>query len=358
MNIREATRSYEGWMRQCTTVVESDLRSKHEQMREDNFLFFRGTFYRWAQLWPEICVDLTLAPRVLACGDLHVGSFGTWRDSEGRLCWGVDDFDEAYPLPYTNDLVRVATSLKIVGDSEELTISSKAGCDAILEGYQQTLKRGGCPIVLAEHEQNLERLGIEAIDPAPNFWKKLNELRVVRGNLPRDVKLTLEDTLPDKKLKYKVVRREAGLGSRGQQRFVAIAQWNGGWIAREAKAMLPSSCVWLSGRVGRSQSYYGEVITAAVRSRDPFQKIEGTWLIRRLSPDSNPIEIKNLPQKRDEEALLHAMGTEAANIHLGSKRAVKGILRDLGRRKAGWLRAAAKEMVKVTERDWKKYAKP
>ena len=276
---------------------------------------------------------------------------------EQRSLARLFDFDEAYPLPYTNDLVRLATSVKIVSDSEELTVSLKAGCDAILDGYQQTLKREGCPLVLAEHEQNLEKLGIEAIDPAPDFWKKLNELPVVRGNLPKDVKLTLEKTLPDSKMDYKVVRRAAGLGSRGQQRFVAIAQWNGGYIAREAKAMLPSSCVWLSGRVGRSQSYYGEVIRAAVRSRDPFQKIEGSWLIRRLSPDSNPIEIKDLPQKRDEQALLHAMGTEAANVHLGSKSAVNRILQDLGRRKAGWLRAAAKEMAKAMVRDWKKYAK-
>jgi hypothetical protein len=357
VNIREATRSYEGWMRRCTTVVESDLRSKHEQMREDAFLFLRGTFYRWAQHWPEICADLTQVPKVLACGDLHVGSFGTWRDSEGRLCWGVDDFDEAYPLPYTNDLVRAATSVKIVNDSKTLTISLKAGCDAILEGYQQTLKQGGCPIVLAEREQNLERLGIEAINPARDFWQKLNELPVVGGDLPKDAKLTLEKTLPDAKLDYKVVRRAAGLGSRGQQRFVAIAHWNGGFIAREAKAMLPSSCVWLSGKLGRSPSYYREAITAAVRSRDPFQRIEGIWLIRRLSPDSNPIEIEDLPQKRDEEALLHAMGTEVANVHLGSKRVVNRILQDLRRRKACWLRSAAKEMAKVTERDWKRYAK-
>ena len=357
MNIHEATRSYEVWMRRCTTVVESDLRSKHERMREDAFMFLRGTFYRWAQIWPDICVDLAQAPKVLACGDLHVGSFGTWRDSEGRLCWGVDDFDESYPMAYTNDLVRLATSVKIVNDSKELTITLKAGCDAILEGYQQALKHGGCPIVLAEHEQNLEKLGIEAFDPAPDFWKKLNELPLVRGKLPRDVKLTLEKTLPLPKMDYKVVRREAGLGSRGQQRFVAIAQWNGGCIAREAKAMLPSSCVWLSGRVGGRQSHYRQAITAAVRSRDPFQKIEGAWLIRRLSPDSNPIEIKDLPKKRDEQALLHAMGSEAANVHLGSKRAVNRILQDLARRKTGWLRTAAKEMAKVTERDWKKYAK-
>ena len=29
-----------------------------------------------------------------------------------------------------------------------------------------------------------------------------------------------------------------------------------------------------------------------------------------------------MPKKRDEEALLYAMGREAANVHLGSKRAV------------------------------------
>jgi len=85
MNFLQATSSYESWMRSCATIVESDLRLKHEQMRSDLFMFFRGTFYRWAQLWPEICPDLSRAPMVLACGDLHVNSFGTWRDSEGRL---------------------------------------------------------------------------------------------------------------------------------------------------------------------------------------------------------------------------------------------------------------------------------
>ena len=114
MDIQRATHEYEAWMRRCTKVVESELTGKHEQMRSDPFLFFRGTYYRWTQLWPEICNDLHKAPRVLGVGDLHVGSFGTWRDREGRLCWGVDDFDDAYPLPYSNDLVRLAASIRMV----------------------------------------------------------------------------------------------------------------------------------------------------------------------------------------------------------------------------------------------------
>jgi uncharacterized protein (DUF2252 family) len=71
--------------------------------------------------------------------------FWTWRDVEGRFCWGVDDFDESYWLPYTNDLVRLAASMKIVADAERLSIKVKAGCNAILEGYVQSLKEGGRP---------------------------------------------------------------------------------------------------------------------------------------------------------------------------------------------------------------------
>src|ERR1700682_371692 len=165
MNILEATKSYDHWMRSCTTVVESHLRSKHELMREDLFLFFRGTFYRWAQLWPEICSPLCPAPKVLACGDLHVGSFGTWRDAEGRLGWGVDDFDESYPLPYTNDLGRLAASAQLLIGSRHLTIKLRRACVSILDGYRRTLRDGGCRIVLAEHETNLGRLGVATIRP-------------------------------------------------------------------------------------------------------------------------------------------------------------------------------------------------
>jgi uncharacterized protein (DUF2252 family) len=88
----------------------------------------------------------------LAGGDVHVGSFGTGRDEEGRLCWGIDDFDEAYPLPYTNDLVRLATSVKIAIDQGELSVKLRDGCGAIIDGYRDSLRQGGCPIVLAERD--------------------------------------------------------------------------------------------------------------------------------------------------------------------------------------------------------------
>lgn len=354
MNIYQATASYEAWMKKCTSVVQADLREKHKEMKQDPYYFLRGTYYHWAAMWPKVCPGLAGAPKILASGDLHVGSFGTWRDAEGRMCWGVDDFDEAYPLPYTNDLVRLAASVKIVTRCEQLTIKFKIACDAILEGYATCLKEGGHPLVLAERERNLERFGIAAIDPPQDFWEKLAELPTVSAKLPSKLGRALEDTLPPG-MQYRVVRRKAGVGSRGQQRFVAIATWKGGYVAREAKAMLPSASVWLEGRTGKKQNYYQQLISGAVRSHDPFQKIKGSWLIRRLSPDSNPIEISELTKQRDEEILLQAMGCEVANVHLATSRATKNILHDIRARKANWLRSAAKEMAKAVEKQWQKY---
>jgi hypothetical protein len=356
-SIFEATRRYEQWMRGCMPIVESALREKHKEMREDNFSFFRATYYRWAQLFPVVCADLSHGPTILAVGDLHVGSFGTWRDSEGRLCWGVDDFDQSHPLPYGNDLVRLAASVRLMADEGSLELRFRKACDTILEGYECTLREGPRPIVLAENETDLERLGFQALKSPPDFWETLlRKPAIPSRELPRDAKVPLEQTLPARGLDYKVVRRRAGLGSLGQPRYVAIAAWQGGCVAREAKAYLPSMEAYHHRRRHDRACYYEEAIRRASRSPDPYQLVTGKWIIRRLSPDSNPIELADLPDERDDEVLLYAMAQEVANVHLGAQEARLRILRDLHRRPKGWLRAAAKQMAKVTKHDWKEYA--
>jgi hypothetical protein len=51
------------------------------------------------------------------------------------------------------------------------------------------------------------------------------------------------------------------------------------------------------------------------------------------------------------------MGIEAANVHLGSRRQTRRILADLQRRKANWLRAAARAMADVVHDEWKTFRK-
>src|SRR6267378_1690992 len=88
MNIVKATKQYETWLGQHTPILAADLKIKHEEMAKSVFSFLRATFYRWVQVWPEVCSEIHTAPRVLGVGDLHVENFGTWRDSDGRLVWG------------------------------------------------------------------------------------------------------------------------------------------------------------------------------------------------------------------------------------------------------------------------------
>jgi hypothetical protein len=62
--------------------------------------------------------------------------------------------------------------------------------------------------------------------------------------------------------------------------------------------------------------------------------------------------LKNLGHERNEQKLFEAMGRETANIHLGSGRAVKKVIRHLAKQPAGWLFEAAQVMVERITDDW------
>jgi hypothetical protein len=82
--------------------------------------------------------------------------------------------------------------------------------------------------------------------------------------------------------------------------------------------------------------------------------LQGKWIVRRLAPDCSRIDLAAFPAAKDETRLLHAMGWETANLHLGAKR-TKDILADLSRRRGNWLHKAAANMVIATKKDWKEW---
>jgi hypothetical protein len=354
MDIAKATRQYEAWLSDHLPLVRTDLTLKHRRMRDDPFSFLRATFYRWAQLWPAVCGRLVTAPSVLAVADLHVDNFGTWRDPEGRLIWGVNDFDEVFTLPYTNDLVRLATSVALACKTSRVAIDTDEACEAILAGYNDGLCARGRPYVLEEHHVWLRRLAHSALrDPVP-FWHRMDALRPARGPVSKSASRALESMLPTPKLQYRVVHRVAGLGSLGRQRLVALADWGSGRIAREAKGLAPSACSWALDRP-TSEVSYEKAITSAVRVPDPFVSVRRRWIVRRLAPDCSRMELDSLPRERDEAKLLYAMGWETANVHLGTRRARKRILRDLRRRSPDWLEDAARRMRDAVLEDWNEW---
>ncbi len=353
MNIVEATRRYETWLITSAFIVQKHLLRKHELMKGNPFAFLRATFYRWTQIWPEICSDLRSAPSVLAVADLHVENFGTWRDREGRLVWGINDFDEAFPLPYTNDLVRLATSALLAIAENRLALHPKDICETILAGYLKGLEAGGVPFILEENHKHLRAMTFNSLRNPRRFWKKLLSQEKLKS-IPKPVGKIFDAAMPE--LRYQLFARVSGLGSLGKFRAVAVADCSGGKIAREVKALGPSACVW-AGRAMSERIFYQPLLGHAARSHDPFLQVKEPWLIRRLAPHCCRIELDDLPKKRDEFRLLHAMGWETANIHLGSHDAAPKSRRDLAKRQANWLRGAAEAMVKATRRDWKEWKK-
>ena len=351
MDIQAATQAYETWLARRTTIVAADLARKHEQMALGLFPFLRATFYRWAQLWPEVCAELADAPQVLAVGDLHIENFGTWRDREGRLVWGVNDFDEAGLLPYTNDLVRLATSASLAIAAGHIKLTPKEACAALLEGYTAGLKMGGQPFILAARHRRLRAMiANETRDPTA-FWQKLDSLPTVAGRVPASASAAIEELWPEPGVGYRLVKRVAGLGSLGRQRFVALGEWRGGKLAREAKALVPSALVW-AGVNKEGAPACAQVLAQAVRAPDPFMRAQGDWIVRRLAPDGQRVDLSALSKKRDEYRLLRAMGRETANVHLGSPAATPAIVADLARRPTRWLRASAERMAQAATADW------
>ncbi|HEV2329620.1 MAG TPA: DUF2252 family protein [Verrucomicrobiae bacterium] len=353
MDIKQATTAYESWLGKKIPLIAADVKLKHQRMTEGVFPFLRATFYRWAQLWRENCSELANAPAALAVGDLHVENFGTWRDLEGRLVWGINDFDEVCEMPFAVDLARLATSALLAASEGTSACKPADACAAILEGYTEGIQSGGQPFVLAERHPGLRDLALNELRDPVRFWDKLNQWPEAE-NVPAAVKTFLTRALPKAAVPQRIVHRQAGLGSLGRRRYTLIAQWRGGFMAREVKELAPSAWHWSDARQS-TKIFYTTIITKAVRITDHTVSAQRQWLVRRLAPDCSRIELNQLPQKRDELKLLHAMGRETANIHLGTPRAARAIAADLRKRPSRWLFNAAQAMEWATINDWKQW---
>ncbi len=353
-----ATADFERWKSEQLSIVRSDLLQKHRMMASSAFPFLRSTFYRWAQLWPAVCPELSRAPQVLAVGDLHVENFGTWRDLEGRLIWGVNDFDEAWPAAYAADLVRLLVSAFLAIDEDKLLVGRSAAREALEDGYRDAMDRGGSPYVLAERYTWLRQIATSKLRDPVRFWAKIETCPDFHGKVPKLVTELLKGCMPVKDAAMHMKTRIAGLGSLGHPRILALFEWHGSHVVREAKALTRSGWLWAAGKKHTDAPLLQEqIICNAVRVRDPHLHFHENWVIRRLAPDCSRIELSSLPTDREEERLLYAMGWETANIHLGSREKIALLRKDLGARRGRWLHKAAKAMAEATRQDWKAWRK-
>ncbi|MGK9171180.1 DUF2252 domain-containing protein [Inquilinus limosus] len=346
-SITASVKRYEFWLEDQLgrQLVQADLDRKHRKMEDSDFLFLRATCFRWAETAHELCPGLMDAPRVVAVGDAHIGNFGLWRDAEGRLVWGVNDFDEAAETPYALDLVRLAASA-LLARSRDRSVSADEVCAAILGGYVEGLRAPGA-FVLERRHLWLRDLVVASDERRERFWAELEDLP--RESPPRGCREALAAAMPDPDLAVVTARRTAGIGSLGRPRWVAIADWHGGPVAREAKPLLPSA--WSLVRGGDRKIRFAEIASGRFRVPDPWLKARKGIVVRRLAPNSRKLDFPALADHGPARRLLTAMGAELANLHSARRSRARAIAADLEARKPAWLRDAAGKVAEATRQD-------
>jgi len=354
-DIEKANAAYEDWLRQQLLpgkAVEKDLVEKRNKMSKNAFSFLRATYWRWAETILHKCPGLKGAPEVLAIGDIHLENYGTWRDNDGRLIWGVNDFDEAAVMPYPLDLVRLATSARLA--QRQAKDESVDVCATILKGYDEGLQ-APCAFVMDEKHKWLRKLFVADEDRRKDFWDEVNK---EQGSKPPDsYHLAIAAQMPEAGIVIKkCYPKQAGTGSLGRPRWVGVADWHGGQVVREAKALVCSG--W--NRAKKKQPKHlqvQEISQGRYRAPDLWYLADDKLVVRRLSPNNRKITVKDNFADLLEEQMLKAMGHELANIHLGTGDNRGAIQADLAKRKGTWLQDAVTAATDFVEGEFKNWPK-
>ena len=348
MSFRTDNDEFEAWLADQCEVVKEDIAYKHSQMKTSAFVFLRATYFRWARKIGKWCPELMDAPQVLSVGDLHAENFGTWRDADGRLVWGVNDFDEAAVMPYLLDLVRLATSIRLAANLE---ISNKAVARALLEGYDEGLEhrsrlsssreRPGCGIMPSPANPKPEKFWCE-VAQYPEVLPPVHVAKELTAHLPASA---------DKRRFHSdasSVRAVAALDGRVMLRSPLAGR------PRVARGQGPGALGMALGPRHESDTlHFEKLANGDHRAPDP--------VLLRARQARLPAHRRRFPKDRTwrrrrpkklQRKLVRAMGFDLASIHAAGSATTRAIRNDLRKRPRGWLNAAAKTAAAAVKRDY------
>ena len=349
---RAVTAAYERWLGRRIPVVPEDLELKHRMLAADRVRFLRGTYYLWLERVAELVPELMVGPEVPAVGDLHVQNFGTWLDRRGVRRWGVNDLDEvAWGTPAL-DLLRLAVSAVL---TPQVTIGPKRICRVLLDGWSKA--RPGRAIDLADDGARHLRALVPQPESAKRYCDRLSDAPPADpSEIPEQVRrAAVHSVAPDWQPVWH--HREAGIGSLGRPRFVAVSKD----VAREVKLLGPPTVLFVREHAGGvhwpqpDDLLYGRVLTN-VRGPDPMRRVDG-WQLRSLSPDVQRITIEKL-HPRDAERVLTSMARAAADVHGISPDHLAAARLQLSDLPPTWLHHAVERLTADTTELYQKYSHP
>jgi uncharacterized protein (DUF2252 family) len=111
---------------------------KLQQLASSAFAFFRGTpglFYR------ALAGTDSEMPQVLCNGDAHPENFGVAPDADGKLVFGLNDFDHAAQAPFTWDLQRSAVGFELAARERGFSAGQRQRiAEAFAGGYLDAMR--------------------------------------------------------------------------------------------------------------------------------------------------------------------------------------------------------------------------
>ncbi len=304
--------SYEEW---CDCTIPFDpaaRREKHTRMAASAFAFLRGSYPVWLDRFATDAAHKA-PPVPLGVGDLHVENFGTWIAPAGEA-FGVNDYDETGPVPFTNDLVRLATSAVLAVRAGRLRLDPKDIAQHLWAGYGAS-RGGAAGVALGDesvpHVAAVAAMWQAAQPGAEHFWKRIDALpEAPAGASPEPAPGYIPQT---RRI------RTAGLGSRDHLRLLLVGELGGERVAFERKPLAPTAARYLAGAAPQPDPRPYASVLERQHERSPTLRaqvrVEGETIVRRLDPHRGRIEIVDLPDRRDEHALLWMMGYCTAAHH-------------------------------------------
>jgi uncharacterized protein (DUF2252 family) len=372
------------------------LQRKLKLLRRDAFAFFRGTCHLFYATLPRERL-LERAPAVLACGDLHLENFGTYKGDNRLVYFDLNDFDEAALAPCTLELVRFVASIDIAAEYLDLTARQTRGlshhflqryADAIADGKPRWLERATARGMVRDLLQALKKRSRRRLLNART--KRRGAVRRLRidgrralpiGSAERSQlaafleRFGAEHSKPRFFRMLDAARRVAGNGSLGLERFVMLVEGRGspdGNYLLDLKFAAPSA---FAPRLDLAQPRWRREAQRIVSAQRTMQAIAPA-LLEAVSLEGKSFVLKELQPTADRLDLAQwngRIGRLEKAVASMAQAVAWGQLRSCGRHGAasldslqryvadsGWRRplvSLAKESSERVLRQWKEYCK-
>ncbi|WP_106179992.1 DUF2252 domain-containing protein [Prauserella shujinwangii] len=346
------------------TAAPAAFRTKFRKMAAGPFAFYRGSaclFYADVVRLPDPWAD-DRTSRVWIQGDLHAANFGTYMNSEGKLVFDVNDFDEAYLGHFTWDLGRFAASVALLGwskalpDAEIEHLVRHAGNAYVDQVRQFATRQGDAEFSLhlgntegvIRHILEKARLGsrndlLNEVTETEGYDRVFRDKPGVRRLGDAERELVTEafarylDTIPaDKRMrgvaynvKDVVGRSGFGIGSAGLPAYNVLIEGRNEALDNDIVLSIKQGNVAAPSRVvpdERIHEYFhhhGHRTAVSQRAlqahADPllgYTELGGVgFVVSELSPYESDLDWSELTEPEDMEPVLDYLGRAIAKVH-------------------------------------------